>query len=58
MRWGSKTGSYETVANDVGFILPEDGPLVISVFTANLPDMVIGELLISDIAREAIAAAS
>lgn len=57
-RWGSKTGSYDTVANDVGFVMLESGPLLISVFTANLPDMVHGEILISEIAREAIRAAS
>lgn len=57
-RWGSKTGSYDTVANDVGFVMLEDGPLVISVFTASLPDMVHGEILISEIAREAMRAAS
>lgn len=53
-RWGSKTGSYDTVANDVGFVMLERGPLVISVFTSNLPDMVTGEILISEIAREAM----
>lgn len=57
-RWGSKTGSYDTVANDVGFVMLDEGPLVISVFTANLPDMVHGELLISEIAREAMRASS
>jgi hypothetical protein len=54
MRWGSKTGSYDTVANDVGFVMLEAGPLVIAVFTAGLPDMVAGELLISEIARAAM----
>lgn len=57
-RWGSKTGSYDTVANDVGFVTLDDGPLVISAFTANLPDMVAGEILISEIAREAMRTAS
>lgn len=57
-RWGSKTGSYDTVANDVGFVMLEHGPLVISAFTANLPDMVAGEILISEIAREAMRATS
>ena len=57
VRWGSKTGSYDTVANDVGFVMLEGGPLVISAFTANLPDMVAGELLISEITREAMHAA-
>ena len=57
-RWGSKTGSYSTVANDVGFVMLDGGPLVISAFTANLPDMVAGEILISEIAREAMRAAS
>jgi beta-lactamase class A len=53
-QWGSKTGSYDTVANDVGFVMMDDGPLVISAFTANLPDMVAGELVLSDLARKAI----
>jgi beta-lactamase class A len=54
VRWGSKTGSYSTVANDVGFVTTVDGPMVISAFTANLPDMVTGEIVISEIAREAM----
>lgn len=53
-RWGSKTGSYDTVANDVGFVMLEDGPLVVAVFTAGLPDMVAGEIVISEIARSAM----
>lgn len=54
VRWGSKTGSYDTVANDVGFVMTGDGPLIISAFTARLPDMVTGEIIISEIAREAM----
>jgi beta-lactamase class A len=52
--WGSKTGSYGTVVNDVGYVLLEGGPLVISVFTARVPDMVAGEILVSEIARAAM----
>jgi beta-lactamase class A len=57
-RWGSKTGSYDTVANDVGFVMMDDGPLVISAFTSNVPDMVAGEMVLSELAREAIGACS
>jgi beta-lactamase class A len=56
VRWGSKTGSYDTVANDVGFVMTSEGPLIISAFTADLPDMVTGEIVISEIAREALRA--
>lgn len=56
VRWGSKTGSYDTVANDAGFVMLDDGPLVISAFTSNLPDMVEGELVLSELAREAVCA--
>lgn len=54
VRWGSKTGSYDTVANDVGFIESDSGRVIVSVLAANLPDMVTGEKLIGDIARIAM----
>lgn len=54
VRWGSKTGSYSTVVNDVGFVMLEDGPMIISVFTANLPDMVAGEIVVSEVVRAAL----
>ncbi|MCO5219327.1 MAG: class A beta-lactamase-related serine hydrolase [Thermomicrobiales bacterium] len=50
--WGSKTGSYSTVVNDVGFVQTADGPLVVAVFTEEVPDMVAGEIIISEITRE------
>lgn len=49
--WGSKTGSYTTVVNDCGFIMTPDGPLVIAVFTEDVPDLVSGEIAIAEIAR-------
>lgn len=51
MEWGSKTGSYTTVANDVGFVATPDGPLIVSVFTDDVDDVVTGEGIISDITR-------
>jgi beta-lactamase class A len=56
VRWGSKTGSYSTVANDVGFVTTDRGTVIVSVFTRNLPDMVTGERIIGDIARAAMSA--
>ncbi len=52
MEWGSKTGSHVTTCNDVGFIMTNDGPLIISAYGELLADVVTGELLISDITRE------
>lgn len=53
--WGSKTGSYETVVNDVGFVMTKDGPLIASVFTRDVADMVAGEIIIAEITRELLA---
>lgn len=53
-RWGSKTGSYSTVVNDAGFVMLVAGPLVIAVQTASLPDMVAGEIVVSEVARAAM----
>lgn len=55
LEWGSKTGSYETVVNDVGFIMTKDGPLIVSVFSEDVADVVTGEVLISEIVREVLA---
>jgi beta-lactamase class A len=49
--WGSKTGSYTTVVNDVGFVMTQDGPLIVSVFTEDVADVVTGEAIISEITR-------
>lgn len=54
MEWGSKTGSYDTVVNDVGFVMTKDGPLVVAVFSENVADVVTGEVLISAIAGEVL----
>lgn len=56
VRWGTKTGSYGTVANDVGFIESDAGRVIVSVFTGDLPDVHVGEKLIGDIARIAMKA--
>lgn len=52
--WGSKTGSHTTTVNDVGFVMTNDGPLIISVFIQHAEDVVAGEIIISDISRELI----
>ena len=54
--WGSKTGSYTTVVNDVGFVSTPDGPLIVAVYTEDVPDLVSGEITISEIVRELLAA--
>ena len=54
--WGSKTGSYTTVVNDAGFVMTQDGPLVVAIFTENVPDLVAGEIIISKIVRDLLAA--
>ncbi len=54
--WGSKTGSYTTVVNDVGFVSTPDGPLVVAVFTEDVADLVAGEVIISEIVRKLLAA--
>lgn len=51
MEWGSKTGSHTTTVNDVGFVMTNDGPLVIAVFVEGIGDVVEGELFISDVTR-------
>lgn len=56
IRWGSKTGSVKGVCNDVGFIATDDGTLILSVFSENLPDTHVGEKVIGDISRAAMRA--
>lgn len=56
LEWGSKTGSYETVVNDVGYVMTKDGPLVVSVFSEGVADVVTGEAIISEIVRELLKA--
>jgi beta-lactamase class A len=53
-RWGSKTGSVPGVANDVGFVVTEQGTLVISIFCEGLTDNHVGERIIGDISRAAM----
>lgn len=55
MEWGSKTGSHTTTVNDVGFIMTNDGPVVVSVFVEKTDDVLTGEVLISEIVREVLA---
>lgn len=52
LEWGSKTGSYETVVNDAGFVMTKDGPLIVTVFSEDVADVVTGEAIISGIVRE------
>ena len=49
-RWGSKTGSLPGVANDVGFVMTDKGPLIMAVFCEKLPDPNEGERIIGDVA--------
>lgn len=49
--WGSKTGSYSTLAHDVGYVQAGACSMIVAVFTQNLPDIVVGELLISELVR-------
>ena len=50
-RWGSKTGSLPGVANDVGFVMTDRGPLIMAVFCENPPDPNEGERIIGDVAK-------
>ena len=50
-RWGTKTGSLPGVANDVGFVMTAQGPVILAVFCANLSDPNEGERIIGDVAR-------
>ncbi len=50
-RWGSKTGSLPGVANDVGFVMTDRGPVLMAVFCGNLQDPNDGERIIGDISR-------
>ncbi len=56
IRWGSKTGSITGVTNDAGFILAPNGRLIVSVYCENFPDQHVGEQVIGDISRAAMAA--
>jgi beta-lactamase class A len=57
-RWGSKTGSLESVVNDVGFIMTAHGPLVIAVFCEAVEDPHEGERMIGEVAAAALACVS
>lgn len=52
--WGSKTGSLPGIINDVGFIMTQDGPIVLALFLENVPDAHTGEATIGDMARSAL----
>ncbi|HWV25162.1 MAG TPA: serine hydrolase [Thermomicrobiales bacterium] len=56
VEWGSKTGSYSTVVNDVGFVRTDAGTVIVSVFMVELPDLVTGEQIIGDVAKAAMQA--
>ena len=56
IRWGSKTGSNAGVTNDAGFIIGPNGRLIVSVYCENFPDQHVGEQVIGDISRAAMAA--
>ena len=53
-RWGSKTGSLPGVVNDVGFIMTDDGPLILAVFCEGLESPHTGEQIVGDIAKAAL----
>lgn len=53
-RWGSKAGTLPGITNDVGFVMTDRGPLVVSIFTANQPDRNLAEQQIGDISRAAV----
>lgn len=52
--WGSKTGSHTTTVNDVGFIMTNDGPLIVSVYIEKIADVVTGEIAIAEITQALI----
>lgn len=54
-RWGSKTGSLPGLVNDVGFIVTDGRPVVISVFCEDPPDAHRGEEIIGAISAAAMA---
>ena len=45
-RWGSKTGSLPGVANDVGFVMTDHGPVIMAIFCENPVDPNEGERII------------
>ena len=55
IHWGSKTGTSQGVANEVGFIMGPNGRLIIAVDTENFVDTHTAEQVISEIARAAMA---
>lgn len=56
IRWGSKTGSVTGVTNDVGFVSTPRGTLLLSIFCEDLADQHVGERVIGEISRAALAA--
>lgn len=52
--WGSKTGSLDGVANDVGFIAGQGGLLLLAIFTEGVPDTADPERTIGTLARAAM----
>jgi len=56
IRWGSKTGSVTGVTNDAGFVLAPNGRLILAVYCENFSDQHVGEQVIGEISRAAMAA--
>lgn len=54
LRFGSKTGSNQGVANDVGFVMGPNGRLIIAVYTEGFVDSVTAEAAIGEVARAAM----
>jgi len=50
-RWGSKTGSLPGVTNDVGYVITEQGPVIMAIFCEDQPDPHDGEQIVGEIAH-------
>lgn len=57
IRWGSKTGSLAGVTNDVGFVIVNHEPLILSIYCEDFPDQHVAEAEIGAISQAATAAA-
>jgi beta-lactamase class A len=55
IRFGSKTGTMRGVCNEAGFVMGQNGRLVIAVYTENYNDTHTAEQVIGEIARAAMA---
>ena len=50
-RWGSKTGSLPGVTNDVGYVVSDQGPVIMAIFCENQPNPHDGEQIVGEIAN-------